>query len=62
LRINAEEPVRLKLTVIRMRLRLTRERLLEGAPHRPGRDYDSTRELLDDLLLIRTTSSSTVAN
>jgi phosphoenolpyruvate carboxylase len=53
LRINAEEPVRLKLTVIRMRLRLTRERLLEGAPHRPGRDYDSTRELLDDLLLIR---------
>ena len=53
LRINAEEPVRLKLTVIRMRLRLTRERLLEGSPHRPGRDYDSTRELLDDLLLIR---------
>lgn len=53
LRINAEEPVRLKLTIIRMRLRLTRERLLEGAPHRPGRDYDSTRELLDDLLLIR---------
>ena len=27
LRINAEEPVRLKLTIIRMRLRLTRERL-----------------------------------
>jgi phosphoenolpyruvate carboxylase len=53
LRINAEEPVRLKLTIIRMRLRLTRERLLDGAPHRPGRDYDSTRELLDDLLLIR---------
>lgn len=53
LRINAEEPVRLKLTIIRMRLRLTRERLLEGSTHRTGRDYDSTRELLDDLLLIR---------
>ena len=53
LRINAEEPVRLKLTIIRMRLRLTRERLHDQAPHRVGRDYDSTRELLDDLLLIR---------
>ena len=53
LRINAEEPVRLKLTVVWTRLRLTRERLLEGGPHRVGRDYDSTRELLDDLLLIR---------
>jgi len=53
LRINAEEPVRLKLTIIRMRLRLTRERLAEDASHRPGRDYDSTRELLDDLLIIR---------
>lgn len=53
LRINAEEPIRLKLTVVWTRLRLTRERLLEGGPHRKGRDYDSTRELLDDLLLIR---------
>lgn len=53
LRINAEEPIRLKLTIIRMRLRLTRERLHDRAPHRTGRDYDSTRELLDDLLLIR---------
>ena len=53
LRINAEEPIRLKLTVVWTRLRLTRERLAERGPHRPGRDYDSTRELLDDLLLIR---------
>jgi phosphoenolpyruvate carboxylase len=53
LRINAEEPIRLKLTVVWHRLRLTRERLAERGPHRPGRDYDSTRELLDDLLLIR---------
>lgn len=53
LRINAEEPNRLKLTIVRMRLRLTRERLHDASPHRHGRDYDSTRELLDDLLLIR---------
>lgn len=53
LRINAEEPVRLKLTVIRMRLRLTRERLLSGGPHLPGRDYMSTQEVLDDLMLVR---------
>ena len=32
---------------------MTRERLADGGPHRTGRDYDSTRELLDDLLLIR---------
>lgn len=53
LRINAEEPIRLKLTIIRMRLRLTLERLRAGGPHREGRDYHSTRQLLDDLLLIR---------
>ncbi|MBU6245477.1 MAG: phosphoenolpyruvate carboxylase [Actinomycetales bacterium] len=53
LRINAEEPVRLKLTYLRMRLRLTRERLASGAPHAPGRDYASTSELMDDLLLVR---------
>jgi len=53
LRINAEEPIRLKLTIIRMRLRLTLERVRAGEPHREGRDYNSTRQLLDDLLLIR---------
>jgi phosphoenolpyruvate carboxylase len=53
LRINAEEPIRLKLTVVWHRLQFTRDRLSERGPHRPGRDYDSTRELLDDLLLIR---------
>jgi phosphoenolpyruvate carboxylase len=53
LRINAEEPIRLKLTVIWHRLQYTRERLFDRGPHRPGRDYDSTRALLDDLLLIR---------
>lgn len=53
LRINAEEPIRLKLTIIRMRLRLTLERVRAGETHREGRDYNSTRQLLDDLLLIR---------
>ena len=53
LRLNAEEPIRLKLTIIRMRLRLTRERLLSEAPHAPGRDYASTAQILEDLRLIR---------
>jgi phosphoenolpyruvate carboxylase len=53
LTINAEEPIRLKLTLIRMRLRLTRERLAARGAHVPGRDYAGTRQLLDDLLLIR---------
>jgi len=53
LRINAEEPVRLKLTYLRMRLRLTRERLASGGPHQPGRDYADTAELLADLAQAR---------
>lgn len=53
LRLNAEEPIRLKLTLIRMRLRLTQQRLVARTPHVSGRDYSGTRQLLDDLLLIR---------
>ncbi len=53
LRINAEEPVRLKLTIIRLRLQLTRSRLASGGPHQPGRDYATTSELLDDITLVR---------
>jgi len=53
LRLNAEEPVRLKLSVIHNRLRLTRERIASRGPHMPGRDYRSTRELLDDLMQVR---------
>ena len=53
LRLNAEEPVRLKIAIIRARLALTEARLRSGAPHQPGRDYGATSELLDDLLLIR---------
>ena len=53
LRLNAEEPVRLKLSVIHNRLRLTRERIASQGPHVPGRDYRTTRALLDDLLRVR---------
>ena len=53
LRINAEEPVRLKLTIVRKRLELTRDRLSSGRPHEPGRDYETTAQLLDDLMLVR---------
>jgi len=53
LRINAEEPVRLKLTIVRKRLELTRDRLVSGRAHEPGRDYETTAQILDDLLLVR---------
>jgi len=52
-RLNAEEPYRLKLTCIRAKLTATRTRAEQRAPHTPGRDYTSTRDLLDDLLLVR---------
>ncbi|MGB7982290.1 MAG: phosphoenolpyruvate carboxylase [Candidatus Nanopelagicales bacterium] len=54
LRLNAEEPYRLKLTCIHAKLRNTRLRQAEDRPHQHGRDYRTTAELLDDLELIRT--------
>lgn len=51
-RINVEEPYRLKATAIRHRLLLTRDRHANGTPHSPGRDYASTHELLNDLMLM----------
>ncbi len=54
LRINAEEPVRLKLTIIRKRLELTLDRLRTGRAHEPGRDYETTSEIVDDLTEVRT--------
>ena len=52
-RLNAREPYRLKTTAIVHKLELTRKRHAAGAPHVPGRDYDNTMELLDDLYIMR---------
>ncbi|MCW2501041.1 MAG: ppc [Frankiales bacterium] len=52
-RLNAEEPYRLFLTCVRQRLVLTLDRVVEGRPHAPGRDYRDGRQLLGDLLLMR---------
>ena len=52
-RLNAEEPYRLKLTCMRLKLDNTRRRLAEGRPHQPGRDYSGSPELVDELMLVR---------
>jgi phosphoenolpyruvate carboxylase len=51
-RLNAEEPYRLFLTCVHLRLSLTRTRLTSGL-HKPGRDYRDGAELLADLLLLQ---------
>ena len=51
-RINAEEPYRLKATAIRHKLLLTQKRHAENKAHEPGRDYQSTKDLLADLELM----------
>jgi phosphoenolpyruvate carboxylase len=53
LRLNAEEPYRLKLTCVRLKLQNTRTRVAEERPHEPGRDYGASSELLADLILVR---------
>ena len=50
--INATEPYRLKCAYIHQRLQNTRERILGGARHRPGRDYSSSAELEAELALM----------
>ncbi|MFT4264536.1 MAG: phosphoenolpyruvate carboxylase [Nocardioides sp.] len=52
-RLNAEEPYRCKLTFIKVRLQRTLDRLEQGTPHEPGRDYLHIGEVIDDLALIR---------
>ena len=52
-RLNAEEPYRLKLSYVRVRLLRTRDRLANGTPHEPGRDYEDLGGLLADLTLVR---------
>ena len=53
LRLNAQEPYRLKATAIVHRLAFTRDRHAIGGAHVPGRDYSNTEELLGDLTLLR---------
>ncbi|WP_211753027.1 phosphoenolpyruvate carboxylase [Nocardioides lianchengensis] len=52
-RLNADEPYRLKLSFVRVRLQRTRDRVVNGTPHEPGRDYASFDELVADLQLVR---------
>ncbi|MGN6251035.1 MAG: phosphoenolpyruvate carboxylase [Marmoricola sp.] len=51
-RLNVEEPYRLFLTCVHLRLGLTRRRLADGAASVPGRDYADDTALLDDLLVL----------
>ena len=53
LRLNAEEPYRLKLTCVRQKLANTRQRLIDRRPHDPGRDYADADHLLSDLMVVR---------
>jgi phosphoenolpyruvate carboxylase len=53
LRLNAEEPYRLKLTCVRQKLLNAQTRLESGRAHRPGHDYRDTSEVIADLLVIR---------
>jgi phosphoenolpyruvate carboxylase len=52
-RVNAEEPYRLKLSYVRVRLDRTRDRFAHATAHEPGRDYLTCDELLADLALVR---------
>ena len=48
-RLNAEEPYRLKCSYVHARLQNTRARYAAGSPHVPGRDYLGSAEYLRDL-------------
>jgi phosphoenolpyruvate carboxylase len=51
-RINMEEPYRLKLSYMKLKIANTVRRVSEGLPHVPGRDYRNGGELLADLTVI----------
>ena len=53
LRINQQEPYRLKATAVVHRLVFTRNRHAAGSAHVPGRDYANSVELIADLTLMR---------
>ncbi|MDT0348041.1 phosphoenolpyruvate carboxylase [Pseudonocardia charpentierae] len=52
IRLNQNEPYRLKLSYVRARLENNRARIREGAPHVAGRDYLGAREYVADLEVI----------
>jgi phosphoenolpyruvate carboxylase len=52
IRLNANEPYRLKLSYVRARLEGTRIRIRNGAPHVPGRDYLGAAEYVADLAVM----------
>ena len=52
--MNAEEAYRLKCGYIHERLRNTRQRFADGLGHRPGIDYASAVELVEELSVMRT--------
>ncbi|HEY2193142.1 MAG TPA: phosphoenolpyruvate carboxylase [Actinomycetospora sp.] len=51
-RLNAEEPYRLKCSYVYSRLENTRDRYQNGTPHVPGRDYLGSEEYLRDLAVM----------
>ena len=52
-RLSAGEPYRQKCAYVHQRLTNTRKRVAEGSPHRPGYDYESPAQLVDDLEIMR---------
>ena len=54
LRLNADEPYRLKCSYIHARLIRTRQRIRDGAPHQAGRDYLGAAAYLADLEVMDT--------
>jgi phosphoenolpyruvate carboxylase len=53
IRVDAEEPYRLKCSYIRQRLVNTRARLAAGTAHVPGRDYLGVDGFIEELRLLR---------
>ena len=52
--LNADEPYRLKLSCMKMKIANTRRRIENGSVHEPGRDYLGDEELLGELELLGT--------
>lgn len=52
IRLDAEEPYRLKCSYIRQRLLNTRERMAADRPFRPGEEYHDVAEFIGDLRIV----------